>query len=99
MIAWIYPMTWQAALALGGALSMSSTAIVTKILSDRMELETEQGRNVVGILLLQDLAVVFLLILIPSLAQSGKDLVIDIAFALVKIFLALVLIFTLAKMS
>ena len=93
MIAWIYPMTWQAALALGGALSMSSTAIVTKILSDRMELETEQGRNVVGILLLQDLAVVFLLILIPSLAQSGKDLVIDIAFALVKIFLALVLIF------
>jgi CPA2 family monovalent cation:H+ antiporter-2 len=93
MIAWIYPMTWQAALALGGALSMSSTAIVTKILSDRMELETEQGRNVIGILLFQDLAVVFLLILIPSLAQSGKDLVVDIAFALVKISLALVLIF------
>jgi CPA2 family monovalent cation:H+ antiporter-2 len=93
MIAWIYPMTWQAAFALGGALSMSSTAIVTKILSDRMELETEQGRNVIGILLFQDLAVIFLLILIPSLVQSGKDLVEDIAFALVKISLALVLIF------
>ena len=93
MIAWIYPMSWQAALALGGALSMSSTAIVTKILSDRMELETEQGRNVVGILLFQDLAVVFLLILIPSLAQSGKDLITDISIALVKISLALVLIF------
>jgi CPA2 family monovalent cation:H+ antiporter-2 len=86
-------MSWQAALALGGALSMSSTAIVTKILSDRMELETEQGRNVVGILLFQDLAVVFLLILIPSLAQSGKDLITDISIALVKISLALVLIF------
>jgi CPA2 family monovalent cation:H+ antiporter-2 len=93
MIAWIYPMSWQAALALGGALSMSSTAIVTKILSDRMELETEQGRNVVGILLFQDLAVVFLLILIPSLAQSSKDLITDISIALVKISLALVLIF------
>jgi CPA2 family monovalent cation:H+ antiporter-2 len=86
-------MSWQAALALGGALSMSSTAIVTKILSDRMELETEQGRNVVGILLFQDLAVVFLLILIPSLVQSGKDLITDISIALVKISLALVLIF------
>ncbi len=93
MIAWIYPMSWQAALALGGALSMSSTAIVTKILSDRMELETEQGRNVIGILLFQDLAVVFLLILIPSLSQSGKDLVSDISMALIKITVALILIF------
>ncbi|CAN1537141.1 KefB Kef-type K+ transport systems, membrane components [Burkholderiaceae bacterium] len=93
MIAWIYPMSWQAALALGGALSMSSTAIVTKILSDRMELETEQGRNVIGILLFQDLAVVFLLILIPSLSQSGKDLVTDISMALIKITVALILIF------
>ncbi len=93
MIAWIYPMSWQAALALGGALSMSSTAIVTKILSDRMELETEQGRNVIGILLFQDLAVVFLLILIPSLSQSGKDLVTDISMALIKITVVLILIF------
>lgn len=93
MIAWIYPMSWQAALALGGALSMSSTAIVIKILSDRMELETEQGRNVIGILLFQDLAVVFLLILIPSLSQSGKDLVSDISMALIKITVALILIF------
>lgn len=93
MIAWIYPMSWQAALALGGALSMSSTAIVTKILSDRMELETEQGRNVIGILLFQDLAVVFLLILIPSLSQSGKDLVTDFSMALIKITVALILIF------
>lgn len=93
LIAWIYPMSWQAALALGGALSMSSTAIVTKILSDRMELETEQGRNVIGILLFQDLAVVFLLILIPSLSQSGKDLVSDISMALIKITVALILIF------
>ena len=97
MIAWIYPMSWQAALALGGALSMSSTAIVTKILSDRMELETEQGRNVIGILLFQDLAVVFLLILIPSLSQSGKDLVTDISMALIKITVALILIFYLGQ--
>jgi CPA2 family monovalent cation:H+ antiporter-2 len=60
------------AIALGGALAMSSTAIVTKLISDRAELETEHGRNVVGILLFQDLAVVFLLILLPSLGKIQK---------------------------
>jgi monovalent cation:H+ antiporter-2, CPA2 family len=90
---WVYPMSWQAALALGGALSMSSTAIVTKLLSDRGELETEHGRNVIGVLLFQDLAVVFLLILLPALGKDPKDLFVALGIALVKVSIALVLIF------
>ena len=49
---------WQSAVALGGALAMSSTAIVVKLMADRLELESEHGRRVMGVLLFQDLAVV-----------------------------------------
>ena len=90
---WIYPISWRAAIALGGALAMSSTAIVTKLISDRSELETQHGRNVVGILLFQDLAVVFLLILLPSLGKNPGDLFIALTAASIKITIALVLIF------
>ena len=62
---------WQSALALGGALAMSSTAIVVKLMSERLELESEHGRRVLGVLLFQDLAVVPLLVLIPALGDSA----------------------------
>jgi monovalent cation:H+ antiporter-2, CPA2 family len=90
---WIYPISWHAAIALGGALAMSSTAIVTKLISDRSELEAEHGRNVVGILLFQDLAVVFLLILLPSLGKNSTDLFVALTTASFKIAIALILIF------
>jgi monovalent cation:H+ antiporter-2, CPA2 family len=97
LINWAYPISWQAAVALGGALAMSSTAIVTKLISDRSELETEHGRNVIGILLFQDLAVVFLLILIPSLGSNPTDLFLALTTASIKITVALVLIFVIGK--
>jgi CPA2 family monovalent cation:H+ antiporter-2 len=66
--------SWQASFALGGALAMSSTAIVVKMLTERLELESEHGRKIIGILLFQDLAVVPLLILIPSLGERPDKL-------------------------
>ena len=53
---------WKAGIVLGGALAMSSTAIVSKMLAERSELGTPHGRDVMGILLFQDLAVVAFLI-------------------------------------
>jgi len=94
---WIYPISWQAAIALGGALAMSSTAIVTKLISDRSEFETEHGLNVVGILLFQDLAVVFLLILLPSLGKNPGDLILALTAASIKIAMALGLIFVIGQ--
>jgi CPA2 family monovalent cation:H+ antiporter-2 len=76
--------TWQAGLALGGALAMSSTAIVSKILADRLELDTPHGRDIIGVLLFQDLAVVLLLILVPALGTPAEELAGNIALALVK---------------
>ncbi|MES3024552.1 MAG: monovalent cation:proton antiporter-2 (CPA2) family protein [Pseudomonadota bacterium] len=84
--------TWQAAFALGGALAMSSTAIVVKMLTERLELESEHGRKIIGILLFQDLAVVPLLILIPSLGIAPEKLAETLAWAGVKAVIVLVLL-------
>ncbi len=75
---------WQPALAIGGALAMSSTAIVMRLLSERMQLDTPHGRDIVGVLLFQDLAVVPLLIVIPAIAYGGDELPRQLALALTK---------------
>ncbi len=84
--------SWQSGLVLGGALAMSSTAIVSKTLAERMELATPHGRDIMGILLFQDLAVVAFLIVIPSLAGSGAELGAALAVAAAKAIIALTLI-------
>ncbi len=89
-LSFLFTLSWQAAFALGGALAMSSTAIVIKMLAERLELETEHGRNVIGILLFQDLAVVPLLIIIPALGQNASDLAWTVGLATVKVTAALV---------
>ncbi|MGQ0708908.1 MAG: monovalent cation:proton antiporter-2 (CPA2) family protein [Rhodoferax sp.] len=67
-------LTWQSALALSGALAMSSTAIVVKLMAERLEVESEHGKRVMGVLLFQDLAVVPLLVLIPALGARSEHL-------------------------
>ena len=75
---------WQTALALSGALTMSSTAIVVKLMSERLEMESEHGKRVMGVLLFQDLAVVPLLVLIPALGAPPETLFKALSIALVK---------------
>jgi CPA2 family monovalent cation:H+ antiporter-2 len=75
---------WQTALALSGALTMSSTAIVVKLMAERLELESEHGRRVMGVLLFQDLAVVPLLVMIPALGAPPETLATALGYALVK---------------
>jgi monovalent cation:H+ antiporter-2, CPA2 family len=79
-----WQMSWQGAVVLGGAIAMSSTAILVKLMSERLELESEHGRRVMGVLLFQDLAVVPLLVLIPALNSSGEALFTSLGSALVK---------------
>jgi CPA2 family monovalent cation:H+ antiporter-2 len=75
---------WQSAIALGAALAMSSTAIVVKLMADRLELESEHGRRVMAVLLFQDLAVVPLLVIIPALGSTPEVLLREIAVATMK---------------
>ncbi|WP_027994592.1 monovalent cation:proton antiporter family protein [Simplicispira psychrophila] len=80
----VWDVSWQTALALSGTLSMSSTAIVVKLMAERAELETDHGRRILGILLFQDLAVVPLLVLIPALGSSPDQLLAALGMALFK---------------
>ena len=90
-LAWAFTATgrawglnWQSSIALGGALAMSSTAIVIKLMAERLELESEHGRRVMGVLLFQDLAVVPLLVLIPALGSPPAQLLEALALAALK---------------
>ncbi len=72
------------AFALGGALAMSSTAIVMKMLAERMQLDTEHGKRIVGVLLFQDIAVVPLLVIVPALNAEPGAMAQTLAIALLK---------------
>lgn len=87
-----YGQDWRAALALGLSVAMSSTAIVAKLLSERFELHSRSGRQTMGVLLFQDLAVVPCLILFPALAQSPEALPRSLAVALAEAIVMLTLL-------
>ena len=91
----LLPIDWRAGVILSGALAMSSTAIVIKMLADRLELYSQHGRQIVGVLLFQDLAVVPLLIVVPALAQPAGELAGALALAGIKasVVLAVLLVF------
>lgn len=86
--------SWQTALALGGVMAMSSTAIVIKMVAERLELESEHGKRVLGILLFQDLAVVPLLVIIPALASEPEELLRALGWATFKAVVLLGLLLT-----
>jgi CPA2 family monovalent cation:H+ antiporter-2 len=85
--AWLgqaWDLSWQGAIVLGSAIAMSSTAILVKLMAERLELESEHGRRVLGVLLFQDLAVVPLLVLIPALAEGAGNLGMALVVAMAK---------------
>ncbi len=86
---------WQLGIALGGVFAMSSTAVITKLLAERMQLDSPHGREIMGVLLFQDLAVVPLLVIIPSLTQPPERLAVLLGIALLKavVVLAVILVF------
>lgn len=84
-------------MVIGGALAMSSTAIVSKLLVERLDLNSRHGRLSFGVLLFQDIAVVPLLVLIPALAAPADDLVAILGIAAIKAALALAVLFVAGK--
>lgn len=63
--------SWRVALLFGLALTMSSTALVMQLLQERGAVASPQGQTSFAILLMQDLAVVPLLALVPILTESN----------------------------
>ena len=90
----LWQMEWQTALTLASAMAMSSTAIVVKLLAERLELESEHGKRVIGVLLFQDLAVVPLIVMIPALGAPADDMLWSLLLAAGKAAVLITLLMT-----
>jgi len=84
--------SWQSGLVVGGILAMSSTAIASKLLAERGDLDSPHGREVIAVLLFQDLAFVPLVVLIPALGQPADAIGVAVAAALAKAAAALAIV-------
>ncbi|MEI8363176.1 MAG: monovalent cation:proton antiporter-2 (CPA2) family protein, partial [Betaproteobacteria bacterium] len=96
-IAKLAGLDWPAAFVVGSALTMSSTAIVSKILAERLDLNSRHGRLSIGVLLFQDIAVIPILVLIPALGLADANLTSVLGFALLKAAAMLLFLFTIGK--
>ncbi len=96
LIALAFQMPFNEALIFGFIVSLSSTAIVMKILQEKGEVDTIQGRTLLGILIFQDLAIIPMILVLPILAgnQGGFDLV-NLPYQVIKIALIILVIIVL----
>jgi CPA2 family monovalent cation:H+ antiporter-2 len=70
----IFAIEYKAAIVAGFGLSLSSTAIVLKILNESGQITTDYGRNSLGILIFQDIAVIPILLMIAIFTNNDKSL-------------------------
>jgi CPA2 family monovalent cation:H+ antiporter-2 len=83
--AWLWPLSVMAAVTVGVALAMSSTAIVSRLLIEGAEVGSRHGRTMICILLFQDLATIVFLMIMPVLATAaGADAWTALGIALAK---------------
>lgn len=80
------------ALVMGGLVSMSSTALVIRLLSDEAQIDAPQGRLAVSVLVFQDLAIVPFLLAIPFLAGDGEGSARELAVSVLRMLAALALV-------
>jgi monovalent cation:proton antiporter-2 (CPA2) family protein len=73
MAYYLFGQTWQAALVIGFALSMSSTALALQLLAERNQLNSQFGRAAFSILLFQDVSVLPALALLPLLGVASAQ--------------------------
>ena len=76
----VFGMEMKPAIALGAMVALSSTAVVLRILMERGEIEMPHGRNSLGVLLTQDIAVVPLAVLMTVLGGDGtpREIAMDV---------------------
>ncbi|MFC3908895.1 monovalent cation:proton antiporter-2 (CPA2) family protein [Legionella dresdenensis] len=63
---------WHVSLAVSMALSLSSTALVLQMLQEKNLLKTAEGETSFSVLLFQDIAVIFILVILPLLANPAE---------------------------
>ncbi len=68
---WFYQYSWQVALLIGLTFALSSTAFVMQLLQERGEIASRHGTTAFSVLLMQDIAVVPLLAIVPIMSDMG----------------------------
>ncbi|MCC2646526.1 MAG: kefB [Rickettsiaceae bacterium] len=87
----------NAAIIIGGGLALSSTAIVLQVIAEARSQSTQVGRISLAVLLLQDFAVVPLLVIVPLLSGDKSSIPHALGIAFVKAVLALIGIFVIGR--
>ncbi|OPY39302.1 MAG: Calcium-gated potassium channel MthK [Methanoregula sp. PtaU1.Bin051] len=96
-IAYAMHVPFTGAVVFGFIISLSSTAIVMKILQERKEVDTLQGRTLLGILIFQDLAIIPMILILPIfMGSEGPDLT-ALPLGIAKVSVILLFIIILAR--
>jgi len=85
------------AIGFGFLIAVSSTVIILKTLMERGELDSVHGRIMIGYLLVEDLAVVPMMIILPTLGEPGRDLLPTLGIVALKVVLFLVAMLLLGR--
>lgn len=88
----------KAAIIIGCGLSLSSTALVMQLLAENNQKAVQIGRISLAVLLLQDLAVVPLLVLVPALSNTQNSIIMDMASVVVNAAITLCAIFIFGRL-
>lgn len=88
-IAYSFGWSWQQGVAVGAIVSVASTMVLSRFLIDRGQLRSTEGQVMIGITLVEDLAVVVLTILLPSMADITGGRLLGLALSLGKALLIL----------
>ncbi|PRX44085.1 cation:proton antiporter domain-containing protein [Salegentibacter salegens] len=97
IVAYFFGLPLNSAVFLGFLFSLSSTAIVLKLIQERGEITAPHGRVALGILIFQDIIVVPMMLLTPILAGDGGDLLTTLLILVLKIVGVGVVIYLLAR--
>lgn len=96
---WLMGWSVSQSLSIGAVVSLASTMVLSHMLLDRGELHSQHGRAMIGITLVDDLVFVIMVVLLPALAASSGDGVLDIGLAFGKALIILApVVFIAAKL-
>ncbi|MEX0810579.1 MAG: cation:proton antiporter [Chitinophagales bacterium] len=90
-------LSWNEALFLGFLLSLSSTAIVLKLLQSKGELTTPNGRIAIGILIFQDVIVVPMMLVAPMLTDQSGNVAMELIMMAVKVIVVIAIVVLMAR--
>ena len=90
LVSWIAGWGLTVGIVLGATISVASTMVMARLLTDTGALATSYGRVMIGITLVEDVAVVLMTIVLPTFSGSMEGLVAKVAWTLGKAIILLI---------